>query len=88
MPGDCIYGEEESKVHGAQLLEDRIDQLKTRIACLENNASGPILLHDPYALFRERQEELGTRSGRNRQDLAPNVAQSLYVLYFDQSVRN
>ncbi|KAH9925721.1 uncharacterized protein B0H18DRAFT_876938 [Fomitopsis serialis] len=72
---DCIYGGE-SKFHGAQLLEDKISQLKSRIAQLEGNTSGPVLLHDPYALFHKRQQGRSVRS-RNRQEVPVETLHAL-----------
>ncbi|KAH9837968.1 uncharacterized protein C8Q71DRAFT_723211 [Rhodofomes roseus] len=72
---DCIYGAE-SQFHGAQLLEDKISQLKARIVQLEGNRSGPVLLHDPYAPFHEAQQEQTARS-RDRQEVSMETIRAL-----------
>ncbi|KZT71081.1 hypothetical protein DAEQUDRAFT_666500 [Daedalea quercina L-15889] len=68
-PTECVYGQD-AEESGIQLLEERISRLQGRIAFLESNTAGPILLHDPYAQTREDQPPRPVRpAARERQIL-------------------
>ena len=72
-----MYGQgaEESSI---QMLEDKISRLQGRIAFLESNTAGPVLLCDPYAPSEGRPSgESSTATGHR--SLTPVMAQALWV---------
>lgn len=80
-PAECVYGQgaEES---GIQMLEDRISRLQGRIAFLESNTAGPVLLRDPYAPSEGQSSGEAVPSIMERHALTPVTAQVLYVTRF------
>ncbi|KAH9837967.1 uncharacterized protein C8Q71DRAFT_796330 [Rhodofomes roseus] len=72
-PAECVYGQG-AELSGIQMLEDRISRLQGRIAFLESNTAGPVLLHDPYAQPRQTQP---TQVTAERRVLPPTTTQAL-----------
>lgn len=63
------------------MLEDRISRLQGRIAFLESNTAGPVLLRDPYAPTACQLSRQAIPNITERRTLSPVMTQALYASF-------